>query len=703
MIFQHSRFQIWNSSQHPYRHSLDDFAYSNPSLPGVSTVQSAIDYMVAVLYPQSQAAVATVGALPAGGNTINDFRVVQDDGDGKAAGYRWEQREGEAVASWHKIYDLDWGTDSILQGFLGKTQDIYIKQWGYDDLDVSGAAVTGLFAGQSIYGGATANTNLTLLANSGDGVGAGTGFVQVGDNFRPTVTSAYSSGTTSERWLKIWSDTAGIGTMAVAGGSITDSSGAISFDNENLTTTGTLTTGTLLLGSASITDSSGTISFDNENLTTTGTLTAGNVSALGSASSFLSGTTFGTLVLGSGSITDTSGGISFDNENLVTTGNVTGAALTGSTVNGGNLRLTGNILSSLDTDGNIALTPDGTGIVNVTKALTTVGITATGTVGVTGDVTVDNLRLDGNTISSTDVNGTIDLSPNGTGDVTTSGQFRPTTNGTLDLGAASARWSTAHISTGISDGTTVMGSSTLQSLRNATGTVTGQSLFWNNGTGLWEVSAPDTEIDHGSISGLGDDDHLQYALLAGRAGGQSLIGGTVASNNLDLESTSNVTKGFVQTKDSFRAFTDASYSGGWSGADLGGASNRFRHFYSAGEFFGLRLENVGALPSPSTQNIGRLVYLTTTKDVYVDIGTSLKKIDQDKFLSDTSWNGTDTTKDVDVSSEISDARRAIWALHDNTNDYDRIYCSIKATSATNVRITVGTALPAGSYRLIGIE
>jgi hypothetical protein len=248
-----------------------------------------------------------------------------------------------------------------------------------------------------------------------------------------------------------------------------------------------------------------------------------------------------------------------------------------------------------------------------------------------------------------------------------------------------------------------MAQTTLQSLRNATGTVTGQSLFWNNGTGLWEVSAPDTEIDHGSISGLSDDDHLQYALLAGRAGGQSLIGGTAASNNLDLESTSNGTKGFVQTKDTLRAFTDASFSGSWSGADLGSSSNRFRHLYTAGEFFGLRLENVGTLPSPSTQNTGRLVYLTTTKDVYVDIGTALKKIDQDKFLSDTVWNGTDTTKDVDVSSEISDARRAIWALHDNTNDYDRIYCSIKTTSATNVRITVGTALPAGSYRLIGIE
>jgi len=53
-------------------------------------------------------------------------------------------------------------------------------------------------------------------------------------------------------------------------------------------------------------------------------------------------------------------------------------------------------------------------------------------------------------------------------------------------------------------------------------------------------------IDHGLIAGLADDDHTQYALLAGRAGGQSLIGGTAASDSLTLESTSNVTKGTVQ-------------------------------------------------------------------------------------------------------------------------------------------------------------
>jgi len=50
-------------------------------------------------------------------------------------------------------------------------------------------------------------------------------------------------------------------------------------------------------------------------------------------------------------------------------------------------------------------------------------------------------------------------------------------------------------------------------------------------------------IDHGSISGLSDDDHTQYALLAGRSGGQTLYGGTGASENLVLQSSSNATPG----------------------------------------------------------------------------------------------------------------------------------------------------------------
>lgn len=54
-----------------------------------------------------------------------------------------------------------------------------------------------------------------------------------------------------------------------------------------------------------------------------------------------------------------------------------------------------------------------------------------------------------------------------------------------------------------------------------------------------------TGIDHGGLAGLGDDDHTQYALLAGRAGGQTLIGGTGAGDDFTLQSTSNGTRGSV--------------------------------------------------------------------------------------------------------------------------------------------------------------
>lgn len=54
-----------------------------------------------------------------------------------------------------------------------------------------------------------------------------------------------------------------------------------------------------------------------------------------------------------------------------------------------------------------------------------------------------------------------------------------------------------------------------------------------------------SSIDHGVLQGLSDDDHTQYALLAGRNTGQTLYGGTAASGILTLSSTSNVTKGKI--------------------------------------------------------------------------------------------------------------------------------------------------------------
>ena len=57
-----------------------------------------------------------------------------------------------------------------------------------------------------------------------------------------------------------------------------------------------------------------------------------------------------------------------------------------------------------------------------------------------------------------------------------------------------------------------------------------------------ELFAAGTGIDHSGLTGLGDDDHTQYAFLAGRAAGQVLYGGTAANGDLTIEGTSHATK-----------------------------------------------------------------------------------------------------------------------------------------------------------------
>jgi len=54
------------------------------------------------------------------------------------------------------------------------------------------------------------------------------------------------------------------------------------------------------------------------------------------------------------------------------------------------------------------------------------------------------------------------------------------------------------------------------------------------------LAAGVSAADHGSLGGLGDDDHLQYALLAGRDGGQILIGGESSGDILTFQSCDGI-------------------------------------------------------------------------------------------------------------------------------------------------------------------
>ena len=708
MIFNHHRFQIWNQNQHPFVHSMSDFGYANPNLPDVTNMQGALDYLVAVIYPNAKAAVPTPADLPLIDNTLADYRVVNDDGDGKSAGYRWEQREGEAAPSWHKIYDVDWSTDSILSAWQNQTLGFYVQKIGHDDADETGTPITGLYAGQRVYGGASPNTNLTLSANSGDGAGPQTGFVQVTDHFRPATDNELSLGTTDERWMSVWAYEVNVGTMSLSGGSLTDSSGDISMGTTNLNTQGAIAAGTTsITGVGQIIDSTGEIDFDTADLRTLGDIYADSL-ILTSGLNLPSGSKVADFTFTNGNIDCDTTNVSLNDLNFTTTGVI----YAGDLYLMNNLYLYDNNIQTSVTNSSLNISANGTGSIVLGSTLLTgyqVSVVDAPLIvsGSTSYLQAGGLKMQGVVLSSVTAGTNIVLQPNG-GNVSVSSHLYPTGDATRDLGAGVARWRDLFISQSIKDNTNTFPISDLMKLKDSSyrvpdrsvGAQVGDSLFWD-GT-QWLASSPDTEISHGSISGLttGDAGHTQFALLAGRAGGQAIIGGTAAGESLDLESTSNASKGSVQVKSVLRPFTDASYSTQWDGTDLGGATKRWKDIYSAGQHKGLRFENVDTLPSSSSTTPGKAYYLTTDQNLYLDTGLAIKQVGGFRVYYDTSWNGTDTLKDVTVSG--ADARFAIWQLKDNSNDFECMYVSIKATSATNVRITVSSPLPAGTYRLVGV-
>ena len=60
-----------------------------------------------------------------------------------------------------------------------------------------------------------------------------------------------------------------------------------------------------------------------------------------------------------------------------------------------------------------------------------------------------------------------------------------------------------------------------------------------------DVATLNPLLDHGLLLGLADDDHTQYLLLAGRAGGQSAFGGTAAGEILALQGSTAANRGEV--------------------------------------------------------------------------------------------------------------------------------------------------------------
>ena len=238
------------------------------------------------------------------------------------------------------------------------------------------------------------------------------------------------------------------GNLTIANGSITDSSGAISFGNENLSTTGTITAGSgstignLTLADGSITDSSGEISFGNENLTTTGTLTVDGLATLGNLTVTGTTTLAGTVTIDNLTFNDNTIGSSSNADIRLTPGG-TGSVIVDSLTIDSNINITDNIISTSVSNSNLELQPSGTGTVIVHSDLDINGGTIDGTAigGSTAaagtfttltantSITIDGVTITDNTVSANASNSNLELSGNGTGGVTVSGFTFPTSDG----------------------------------------------------------------------------------------------------------------------------------------------------------------------------------------------------------------------------------------------------------------------------------
>ena len=145
-----------------------------------------------------------------------DTKVVYSDGAGAGAAFI------DAFASL-SVVDLIVAGDIDLEGSIDVNGTANL-----DIVDIDGAvnmATTALVTG-------VLTTTATQVA---------TGGITSGSDILSDTDSTDSLGSTGVRWLKGWFDSLTAGTLTVGSGSVTDSSGAISFGNENLTTTGIVT------------------------------------------------------------------------------------------------------------------------------------------------------------------------------------------------------------------------------------------------------------------------------------------------------------------------------------------------------------------------------------------------------------------------------------------------------------------------------
>jgi hypothetical protein len=585
--------------------------YENDGLPQVVTnIGNTLDYIVSSMFPNAKPAVATEALLPAAGNDLNDYRIVDDyNSTGTPAGYRWTQLEGQPTPQWN-LDQLFNSNDSILQQWALDAAALFVSENGQP-------------GGQTVHGSTLPNEDLTLSANSGDGTldpTLQTGHIVLFGDTKPSADDVFELGTNLERFASIYlagelrdgTDTATVAQMAIAYAHSQVTSGnphSVTYIEVlsrlgNLTVSGDVTTEVIDLSTGGDKALTITITDDSHNHTVS-TITDFNDA---------------TWALLKARLVDTSNITwSFNDPSkeasatvTVTTDDITDIAAP-----------TVNKILSANPAGDAWRTTDGA--VNITG-----DVTGSGTYDSTTDSTelrvdivntpldtVDRINLQNLSFTSAIGNPTT---------ITLSNHSMLTGRKIRILGAPPLNGE--HI-------ITVVDGNTFTVPVNTTGIETGYAipnasqLLYDSLTDTYEVKLENAQLSHYEISDLLSDDHTQYIHKNGRTDGSNNVvtGGELDNGNLILQSNSATSRGSILLRDNLNPEVGAVYlTGNWEGTDIGSSSRPIRDIHLRGELKGGRVEQLLSLPTASAQERGRIVQIPNGELYWNKDGISYKKL-----------------------------------------------------------------------------
>jgi len=335
--------------------------------------------------------------------------------------------------------------------------------------------------------------------------------------------------------------------LTVAGDAVaTTFKGSFSGDGSNLTGVvaewdGSHTGSATINGALNVTGPVTVDALTADSLTVTGNSTLAGVTSTGTFRVNGAAQVTGTLnVTGNTTLAAVTGTNMRANGTLTVTGNSTLAAVTATNTQiNGTLDVTGisdlNQVSAnaLNVTGNTTLAGVTGTVLNVTGNTTLAGVTGTslrvngaaevtGTLNVTGNstlaaVTGTSLRVNG----AAQVTGTLNVTGNSTLAAVTGTSLRVNGNtqltGTLNVTGNSTLAAVTGTSLTVTAGNTTLANVTGSNL-NLTGNAdvdgnVSATYYYGDGSFLTNIAA--TTIDHGSLSGLTDDDHLLYITVSG--------------------------------------------------------------------------------------------------------------------------------------------------------------------------------------------